>query len=70
MNICEKQAFILVTIWEVVSKIMKKLNELPDDWNGFELKQLLADEFAETVAHFRMDKKRREDYERWMINHW
>lgn len=70
MNICEKQSFVLGLAWAVISKVILNLNKLPYDWNGFELRQMLADEFADAASPYAMDKRRKAAYQRWMINHW
>ena len=60
----EKQKFIEGHIKAVKERILKRVDNLPENWEGFELKLYIGD-------HFRMSKavleKRRKNYENDVI---
>ena len=50
----------------ILSDMIKKIeaNKVPDNWDGFELRQWLHDS---TISPIRMSKKQKRDYNRIMI---
>jgi hypothetical protein len=59
----EKEDFIEEILEVTKEKIMAKLDKIPEDWDGFELRQLIADYTREQIAYVKMDKKRFKEYE-------
>lgn len=68
MNTVEKIAFVNELIDTVKARLMTHIHRLPDDWHGKELRQLLADRFAEQAS---MDSQhqRMKDYRNFMDTH-
>jgi hypothetical protein len=58
----EKTEFIEDLIGNVHLSILAKLEQMPPEWDGIELRQYIADKFRE-VTYRPMDKKRRRDYD-------
>lgn len=45
MNKQEKKEFIENLIEDVKTEILTKINQIPEDWNGVELRMYIADKF-------------------------
>lgn len=56
-----KEKFIRDLCASVQASVLAQVANMPDDWDGFELRQYLADKF-EDAAHVRMDAKRKREY--------
>jgi hypothetical protein len=60
----DKRRFILHLISMVKNDVLRKIPEMPEEWEGFELRQYLADSFDR--IRFRMNEKRQADYDNEM----
>jgi 2'-5' RNA ligase len=58
----EQTQFAVGLIYEVRNRIVAKLNDVPEEWDGHELRQWVADHFA--LASFTL-KKMRQRYRRY-----
>jgi len=47
MNSEDKRRFVRELIENVTADILAKVNKMPDDWDGIELRQFIADRFAD-----------------------
>lgn len=57
----EKRQFINELVSSVRDSVLAKVNEMPEAWDGIELRQYLADKFVET--NYRpMDRRRKAVY--------
>ena len=59
-----KKRFILEHIKWIKARILSK--ELPEHWEGLELKQYIADNFQGDLSHY-WNKERKENYENDII---
>ena len=59
----EKKEFIEQMTENVKNNLIKKLDKIPDKWDGHELRQLFADYVKEEVAYMEMSEERKKDYE-------
>jgi hypothetical protein len=52
------------TAKDVAKKIIENIDngKIPADWDGHELRQLLADNFTSMVLAIKMDRKQRREY--------
>lgn len=57
----EKKEFVLALSDSVLRSVLEALPRTPEDWDGHELRQLLADRFA--ASTYRMTLRRKRDYE-------
>jgi hypothetical protein len=48
MNQDAKQAFIVALIRNIQADILAKVPQMPEDWDGHELRRYIADKFAES----------------------
>lgn len=62
MTLAEKADFVAELIDSVHAKILDRMERLPADWDGHELRQLLADCFAREVVSSIMRGRRLKDY--------
>jgi len=60
MNKAEKIKFINQLIRNVKKNIIKSVNKMPNNWNGFEIKAFISDSFN---IDNKIDIKRYKDYE-------
>lgn len=67
MNANERIQFIRELTANVTSEIIEKNNRLPDDWNGIELRQYIADKFAASVFKGTMSIGRMRAYKNTVI---
>ena len=59
----DQQAFIEEYFETVKKSVLAKLNDIPSDWDGSELRQYIADKFAESInPHFNKRGKRWRDF--------
>jgi hypothetical protein len=49
MNRDAKEAFIVALICNVQADILAKVAQMPEDWDGHELRRYIADKFAESA---------------------
>lgn len=61
MHKTQKVKFIRELIRNVQADIIKNVANMPDDWNGLELRLYIADKFAENVAGH-LDARRVREY--------
>lgn len=59
MTPVEKRVFIDEIVNNVHSSIANKINAMPDDWDGIELRQYLALHFAQCVISGTMNTARK-----------
>lgn len=59
----DKKDFLEGIIEEFREEIMKKLLDIPENWDGLELRQYCSDYFEEHFNYRKLDKKRKEEYE-------
>jgi len=57
-----KRRFVNELVENVKVQILAQVKKLPVEWNGIELRQLIADHYANVVMRSMMDRKRRGDY--------
>jgi len=59
----EKIRFVTHLMLSVKDKVFDAINDekIPEEWDGHELRQYLADKFSE-AAYVRMDAKRKREY--------
>lgn len=60
MTPADKKVFIHDLCSSIKHSILEKVDRMPEDWNGIELRQLLADRFADATAP--MQRKRMKEY--------
>lgn len=61
MNTREKETFIYELIISTQAEIMTKVAQMPEDWDGIELRQYIADCFAKST-HKSASKARMKSY--------
>jgi hypothetical protein len=57
-----KQKFIAELIDNVKREIITKVPQMPEEWDGIELRQYIADRFAACVISDTMSQHRKRDY--------
>jgi hypothetical protein len=57
MDTKQKKDFINSLITAVQNELIAKVDKMPADWDGIELRQLIADKFAECVIERTMPKR-------------
>ena len=57
-----KRRFVNELIENIKIQVLMQVKKLPTEWNGIELRQLIADHYANAVIRSMMDRKRRRDY--------
>jgi hypothetical protein len=64
MNLQEKRQFINDLVKSVVDEIVQDIDygKIPEDWNGIELRWLLAYRFADSQYNRAFDKKRKAEF--------
>lgn len=58
----EKIKFIEGILDTMRESLLKKVDKMPEEWDGFELRRLIADYAEEQIAFAKMDKSRRRAY--------
>jgi len=61
MTLQEKRNFTKELIESIEQKIMDKTGKMPENWDGWELRQYVKDSFAEIVFG-NMNRKRLKEY--------
>jgi hypothetical protein len=69
MNTDEKKVFINELVDRVKSEILAKVDRMPDNWDGIELRQYISDNFKEAVLVGTMSNGRKRDYQNDTIIH-
>ena len=62
MTKAEQREFIASLMDSMKTTLLAKVERVPDAWDGFELRQLIADHVAENAAYITMDRKRARAY--------
>lgn len=62
MTKAEKKRFIRELTAAVRDNLLKKVDDMPDEWDGHELRLLLAAKF-EREARFDMPRRRKKDFD-------
>ena len=57
----DKKRFIDELISDVRETVQSKVVAMPEEWDGVEIRQYLADKFAQ-AAYMKMDRKRKQAY--------
>lgn len=65
----EQKRFVQELMTSIKVETMEKINtgKIPETWDGIELRQFLADKFADAVARWQLLGKRKMDYEQAII---
>ncbi len=58
----EKREFIRDLLNRVKASLLAKVNSMPEDWNGGEIRQLIADFVADEVNYIPMTRQRKRSY--------
>lgn len=69
MNKQEREQFVEDLIANVKDGLLRAVDRLPAEWDGHELRQLVADRFAEVSWALKNNKKRLKDYRNFMNTH-
>jgi hypothetical protein len=67
MTKTEKKRFIRELIRNVSAEIFAKVPEMPEQWDGFELRQFIAEKFSDATYPRMMTGKRKADYENEVV---
>lgn len=59
----EKIKFIEDILDTMRGSLLKKVDKMPEEWDGFELRRLIADYAEEQIVFVRMNKARLRAYE-------
>jgi hypothetical protein len=60
MNKPDKQQFIRDLVASVQRTVLEAVDHMPEEWDGIELRQYLADKFVDST--FNMNARRKRDY--------
>lgn len=64
----EKIRFVRELVGDIRSMILDKVAAMPDDWDGFELRQYIADKFvSQSVGGMKMSGTRAKQYKNDVI---
>jgi hypothetical protein len=68
MNSTEQKQFVIELSNNITKKILENINtgKIPEDWDGTELRWLLADKFADAATYKNAGRKRK--YNNTVIN--
>ena len=58
-----KQKFIAELIGNVKKELIANVPKMPEEWDGIELRQYIADKFARCVISGKMSPRRKHDYD-------
>jgi hypothetical protein len=70
MELEQKIIFVKALVNAVKDEVLAKIDQTPEDWDGHELRQWLADKFADSASMSQMQDKRqsrRRAYENTVI---
>jgi len=62
MNTKEKKDFIENLCISIASELTSKVEKMPENWDGFELRELLAEKFRSEAYLLQKNKTRFKDY--------
>ena len=60
----DKRKFINCILEDIKENMNKNIDKMPDNWDGWELRQYLNDYISEHYNYIRMDKKRMKNYKK------
>lgn len=63
----EKIKFIKDILDTMRESLLKKVDKMPEEWDGYELRRLIADYAEEKIAYFEMNKPRLRAYDNTRI---
>ncbi len=63
----EKIKFIEDILDIMRESLLKKVDKMPEEWDGYELRRLIADYAEEKIAYFEMNKPRLRAYDNTRI---
>jgi len=68
-NKAAQERFINDLIYNILDDVLGHLSDgdIPENWDGTELRWLLADKFAGSASLCDKNTKRRKDYNNWML---
>jgi hypothetical protein len=58
MNVTQQKRFVRELISSIQDEILSKVYDMPSDWDGIELRQYIADQFASAVYPMKGARKR------------
>jgi len=67
MNAKEKQQFIENLCNSVKLELISKVNKMPENWDGFELRELIAEKFVNESGLLKDRKSRYKEYKNDVI---
>jgi len=67
MTKTEQRRFIRELVASVRGDILESVAKMPAEWDGVELRQYIADKFADCVIKSMMHRRRRRDYDNTII---
>lgn len=67
MNAKDKKTFLKNLCNSVRDELIGKVNKMPEDWDGIELRQLLAEKFHRETHSRLLTGKRKRDYNNTII---
>ena len=63
MTKTEKVKFVRSLVNAIRAEIIGKVPDMPEEWDGHELRQYIADRFSDRVLMGAMSPRRKKDYE-------
>lgn len=63
----DKRKFIRELINRVKAEVIAKTERMPEEWDGMELRQFIADKFSECVMWRDWNKQRLKDYRNYIL---
>lgn len=63
----EKIKFIEDILDTMRESLLKKVDKMPEEWDGYEIRRLIADYAEEKIAYFEMNKPRLRAYDNTRI---
>jgi hypothetical protein len=62
MTTAERERFINELVQSVKSEILSKVENMPNSWDGIEIRQYISDRFSEVVFKGTMSRSRKREY--------
>jgi hypothetical protein len=69
MTRTEQSDFVIELIERVKAEVLIALPRIPEEWDGHELRQLIADRFAEASFTLKQDRRRYRKYCKFINTH-
>lgn len=68
MNTNEKDAFVQSIIKDLQHEILKRISKMPEEWDGHEIRQFIADYYNENfIIGTALQGKRKKDYKNFCL---